>query len=220
MIHEPPFTLSEIRHLLIHAAERHHKLSLKNCHTIGVDSIVLHNDPYAQIKMTRMFVAHSGKHNLFRLRNPDGTFVVAPHSHRYNITITPITGSLINYELNHHLAGPSYTSYAFDSGITHEEMVAIPLTQLSLVESYRHLPIGKAHVMGHPEIHTVIAPKVAAPFTCWIVTESQDVAAPTLYSDVEPDMDLTDLYLPLTERAVQTICNNVLSYLEKHETDF
>lgn len=148
-------------------------MALRNCHTTGVDSIVLSYTPSEVIKMTRLFVAHTGKHRLNSLRELGGNYIVAPHNHRYPLWITPIVGSFVNVNYNQSPQGFGLDRYKFRSGVN-GVMSTERICHSRWRETFTYVPNFSTIHLDSDQFHTVLLPTVTSPFTCWIVQEGQD----------------------------------------------
>ena len=69
------------------------KRSLRNCHAIGVDSLVLTTDP-----MVRVFVAHP-THTLW-MNKPPHPMSVGFHPHHCDVVLAPIFGRILNLSVS------------------------------------------------------------------------------------------------------------------------
>lgn len=67
--------------------------SLKNCHAVGVDSIMFIDQPEYRV---RLFIANAN-HTLWKNTDKNNNMSVAFHSHHCNITLVPVTGKFINW---------------------------------------------------------------------------------------------------------------------------
>lgn len=204
--------------------------SLYNCHALGLSSVVLRDMPSSngvfQSKMTRLFVATPGTHDLSQLHQPDGSFTLAVHNHRYPLMITPLVGDFVNYTVQHsgllnyspadrqrYLYG-----YRYESAILHGES-SLTHTQTVVVEreNYDYVPVGQTRLMMPYELHTVIIPhNFTVPYTVWMVEEGEDEIDSTLYSPVPLDgLDTAGMYQPMDREHATQITERILKWINK-----
>lgn len=192
-------------------------MALRNCHAIGLDSIVLGvelDESGVKQTMTRMFIAHHDRHGLDVLFRADGHYMVGVHNHRYNLTLEPVVGELINYEvmLGKPAAGHLY-EFEFVSGIGGD--LAIVQTGRHGMASSRHRSLcpGDCHYMEASDLHTVIVPKVGR-YSAWVVVEGPDVQESCMYSPLpDPFIDSSQLYQPMAKIEAERVLDRIMEEL-------
>lgn len=195
-------------------------MALYNCHTPGVDSIVLNYSPYEPIKMTRMFVAWPSQ-KLWQLLQPDGSYTVAVHNHRYDIRLTCLTGQIINYEIYvkplgiQSFAPRPIFEHTFQSGINGELHISDnPRLMTIAQEHYQALSSGQDVLMRAEQLHTVIVPPRHRP-VAWLVHEGQDRIDPLLYSAVpNPSIETDGLYEKMSTEDARSIVLHILQEMK------
>lgn len=204
-------------------------MALSNCHTPGVDSIVLEVNEAPQPKMVRMFVAWPGAHGLHQLRRPDDSFVLAVHNHRYDLLMRPVVGTIVNYELEtapwpiannvgEKLEGVSSDRaifcFPFCSGADkHGMALGRPRMDVILSENFRVLHPGEKHFMHAEELHTVIVPKSSDP-VAWVIYEWADRIDSLLYSPtIHPDMSSDGLYEKMGQKEARFIVKSIVDLI-------
>ena len=189
-------------------------MALRNCHAVGVDSIVLGievDDEGRKLSMTRVFVAHHDRHELDHLWREDGHYIIGVHNHRYPLTIDPVVGELINHEVTLGEPGAALLyEFKFQSGIT-DELDIVPTGNYGIADAYnRSLVPGDSHYMEATDLHTVVVPKVGV-LSAWMVTEGPGVMESFMYSMIpDPVIDPTGMYLPLAKIEAERVLDRVM----------
>lgn len=189
----------EIKELITNALEKGlPEKSLFNCHALGVDSVVVSEE---NNQLVRIFFAWQAEHQLDNLHTDNGQFTVGVHNHKYNISLIPLVGSFINYEV---FLGDEETrhgqlyEFEFQSGIGSEMQLKYRNMRNIQSINLRELSPGDQRIMLAPELHTVIVPKDGSHLTAWMVIEGMEVNSSLFYSPIEePSIDATDMYIPM-----------------------
>lgn len=196
-------------------------MSLWNCHTPGVDSIVLESNPASTSspKMVRMFVVWPGAHKLTQLRQLDDSFPLAVHNHRYDLWLRPVVGSFINYEIEVEDFGIRSGSdrpifeFPFHSAIGGEMGLGEMVMKTITYENYRILYPSYEYFMQAEQLHTVVVPKSPDP-VAWLVYEWADRIQPLLYSPtIHPDLSQEGLYERMDDSSARSIVKSILDLI-------
>lgn len=176
--------------------------SLMDCHTPGVDSIVLYDGDDGMI---RFFVAHEFCHGLGHLYNEEGHFTIGVHNHKYEIAKIALDNPFINVTTR--CVPPSYDGpkqsmyeYGFRSALKTGEIGVerYGLLDVAAMEPDLILP-GQCVVMDPSDLHTVMA---SGGFTTsWMVIEGPEVVIDPLIYSPRDDLALSKvgLYRPMNE---------------------
>ncbi len=184
---------------------------IKNCHAIGVDSVVLGTE---NGKLVRAFIAHEN-HNLY-LTNP---FSVGFHPHHCDLTIKVVEGSIINVTLISEFALGAHSieelaTYRYESAIRNGDKGAF--TQVMEKRPFgtlaRVVNASQSLALPASAIHTILI--YARETATWIIHEGDE--DPNYVADVYSNADLTKasgegLYLPMTDEEYQAAKARVLS---------
>lgn len=189
--------------------------SLANCHTPGVDSLVLKDNRLTNGGMARVFIARKGIHHLGQTFQENGDFTVGVHNHRFPITIVPLLGKFINYEVTLNPDGEeSLHEYTFSSGITGTmgvDYVKEVRTDPAILNE--QMPGGLVRMQA-AELHTVVIPDqdTRADMTAWLVLEEPEERGSSIFS---PTNHLTlsshNLYQPMSPTESRDIVERIVS---------
>lgn len=189
--------------------------SLANCHIPGMDSLVLKDNRLTNGGMARIFVARKGMHQLGQTLQENGDFVLGVHNHRFPITIVPLLGKFINYEVAINPEGDeTLHEYTFSSGITGTigvNYVKEVRTDPAILNE--QMPGGLVRMQAS-ELHTVVIPdqETYDDMTAWLVLEEPEERGSSIYS---PTNHLTvsshNLYQPLSPNASRDIVQRIIS---------
>ncbi len=171
---------------------------VKNCHTRGVDSIVLRESPI----MVRVFIANAD-HDLWKNHLPE-PFSVGLHPHHCDIEIECIAGAIANVEPRLSVMGDSFKRYVFESvllggggGFRYDDFFDYFNVTLNFLQP------KERRSLAAEEMHTIYVPKGEP--AAWIVREGMENPGfrPICYSN----HDLTKwtapgLYVPMTDGEV------------------
>lgn len=177
--------------------------SVSNCHTPGLDSVVLLDEPGGG--MIRFYYAHGGQHTMHRMLNEHGHFTVGIHNHKYEIAKIPLSGPIINLRtkvLANNDPSPSLQlwEYTFASALKgggmevqrrHSRRASVPQPDLMMP--------GEMVIMLPEDLHTVLVPPNVD--VAWMVIEGPPVDIESLIYSPRPDLSLSTegLYDPMTK---------------------
>lgn len=189
--------------------------SLANCHTPGMDSLVLKDNRLTNGGMARIFVARKGVHQLGQTLQENGDFVLGVHNHRFPITIVPLLGRFINYEVALNPEGDeTLHEYIFSSGITGTIGVDyVKEVRTDPAVFNEQMPGGLVRMQA-AEMHTVVIPdqETHDDMTAWLVLEEPEERGSSIYS---PTNHLTvsshNLYQPLSPAVSRDIVQQIIS---------
>ena len=193
--------------------------SIGNCHTPGVDSLVLEDNRLVNGGMARIFVARQGAHRLSSVINSaTGDYTVGVHNHRFPVTIVPLVGRFINYEVEQDPDGTEELHrYSFQSAITgmmgvkHEGIVRVK------PPVYNEKDPGQIIQMSAAELHTVIVPNIATKFgmTAWLVLEEPEEGLTNIYSPTDHlQVSTQGLYNPYDPAEAHVIVSKLLAAIQ------
>lgn len=191
--------------------------SRAECHTPGVDSVVLYDGPDGMI---RFYLAYAGSNNLHQLVGPDGNFTVGIHNHRYRIAKIPLNQPINNITTSpvawDYGVGCYLYEYEFRSALKGEGMEAILVGQrrMRLPQPDLILP-GEVVIMEPCELHTVGVPRTKD--AAWLVVEGRpQEITPLLYSpraDLHETLTDEGLYKPMNDAVVRASIAYVLGLM-------
>ncbi|HVL40255.1 MAG TPA: hypothetical protein VM328_12770 [Fimbriimonadaceae bacterium] len=180
-------------------------MGLQDCHTPGLDSIVLEHEADERgkkVSMKRIFVAHPGRHGLHRLLDDSGNYVLGVHTHRYDLRLTTLVGRLVNHEVricSSLWTGEPIYERSFTSALssaTGTPVLSEPTMGFIREQRNRVLMPGESRTMFSMDLHTVLVPHE---FTAWLVEEGPDRSPSRFYSRTPDHVpDTTGLYRPLS----------------------
>lgn len=205
-----------------------HRKSLRNCHTHGLDSIVLYD---GEDGMIRFFVAWAHCNQLGNLYDESGHFTIGVHNHRYKLAKIPLDNAIINVttfpadQLDvwdrptpgtepHQLL----YEYGFRSELKEGEKMGVDLygaRRMALMRPQLVTP-GRSVVMKPEDLHTVMVDPTVT--TSWMVIEGPQVDIdPKIYS---PRVDLClvkdpTLYQPMDDNQSKRAILGVLQRMAK-----
>lgn len=185
------------------------ELSLKNCHAMGVDSLVLSDRP----NMVRIFYAH-GEHELYRnlpIVSSRESFSVGLHEHHCDIQMIPLFGKVFNIFADSTFwrdgSGPvvpvKLDPFRYTSGINtgdntsrFQKVETIDSRRFDLYKQKLDKPLNlKANVQ-----HTVFIPQFES--AAWMIVEGEEnpLYSPITWSNADlENFDSTNLYLPMDD---------------------
>ncbi len=199
-----------IKHLWRTNREQILRNSLSNCHAVGVNSIVLLDEPGRRI---RLFTA-TKNHELYR-NGPLSLseMSVAFHPHHCDIDIEVIKGPIINRIFRIDENGPlRLTAWRYHSKLRGEQPGFEEIGPVHGFGSRMYL-LDEGHVseMKSTDIHTIVTGISSMP--AWLIYEGAEDPnyQPVCYSDA----DLTQwtgegMYQPMTEAAVTATIEGLL----------
>lgn len=221
-------------------------MALMDCHSPGLDSVVLRHagDSGGKTFMQRVFIAHHDRHNLDKLFGGRFTeqHVLAPHNHRYPLTIQPLVGIFVNHEITLHderlpteqprgewrgewyhsaqsTQGPgNIFEFSFVSGINGTMELNLKCSRKVKDINNRYMVPGDQVAMRSEDVHTVLVPKKPhmPPITAWLVTEYKDERDSLFYSQVKnPEIDMKGLYEYLLPSEAELLLENVLKWMPR-----
>ena len=172
--------------------------AVRNCHVVGLDSVVLYDWREQGHGMLRYFYAREGN-PLSKLCNSEGHFTLGVHNHRYELWLKPFLGVMQNIEFT--LGGDEsfLYRYRFESGLSGKMGAVLEEWVSARCETVRHLFPGQVRYMNPEDLHTVGVPKEAA----WIVVEGHtrpELADSSRIYSPRPDLTLSSegLYQPMS----------------------
>lgn len=179
--------------------------SISDCHAKGLHSIMFVNQPGCRL---RMFVTDK-QHELDRLSS------VAFHSHRFDIKLNVVYGSVINI-LPHIVQKPGgYAKYEYRSCILDGsnggfERISAKNSYSLEHTSMHNMKPGDAIEMPWDQYHTVMCPPKK--INAWIVQEAieQSNYVPHVFSDENIErLDLSNLYNPISASKIEHLLTTV-----------
>lgn len=192
--------------------------SLQNTHAIGLYSIVFEVGP----PMIRMYFADSNhelwKNELQFLSETEVQFPhemsIAVHSHRQDITLVPIFGSIFNLVFSrvktNYDRSIILNSYKYSSPIINQIGKFNLCSKQSLFYSSDLLPLQENKCLEAHELHTVFIPRNT--MAAWFVLEGEKDqnydSACYSNSDLE-NFDFTNLYNSLTLTELEMISEKI-----------
>jgi hypothetical protein len=179
---------------------------LKNCHTFGLDSLVIKDGP----GMVRMFVAkpsHDLHHNDV---DSNAIMSVALHRHHCDVTLMPIMGDVYNVTISAHGKPKKLRSYRYQSPISHGEGKFVSVDSSELPINLTSDLLSVPTTLHADLLHTIYVPygKPAA----WLVFEGGENKNynPIVYSNAMlEDFDFSGLDQPMTEEEVKYALRSV-----------
>ena len=166
------------------------EMSLVNCHAEGLFSLVLNGEPGT---LTRVFIATES------IRMGD----VALHSHKYMLTITPLTVGLTHHKVvpGYDLKAPMYLYDSDKKELTFKHMKAYSL------KSYA-LPLGSSATFDAEQIHTISCAKN----TMWVVEEKKFHPLSKITKVLGMPFDVPDTFYNRPTESEITHFYNVVKY--------
>lgn len=193
--------------------------SYKNCHAIGVDSLLLVDEPGFKV---RMFFAHT-HHELFK-NDCDQLFSVGLHQHHCDITLIPAMGEFYNVSILPEESNfvMKMSSYTYLSPILSKNRP--PKFQLSGEEKDINLDWNKVDrplFLPAQSHHTVYVPFESE--AAWYVIEGKE--DPTYKSITLSNTDLEKFefdkfYLPMSVADVKYIFKTLNMYRRRNSRSF
>lgn len=185
-----------INHLLDNNKEEILQKSIRNCHAIGVDSIMLLEAPG---KTIRLYVCNP-HHELWK------DDAIAYHPHHCNLTLLCVHGSFINdvAQFQDHPNG-GYRKYLYKSKIKDNEsgfdFQGFATLEMCVSRRYQEDQFVEMHAS---EIHTVQVARDKS--AAWLVFEGREDInyKPFCWSSGDPNTKLSlELYQPMTIREIR-----------------
>lgn len=213
---QPLRSAADILRQSLDQGERDLTGSLANCHVPGMDSIVLHDNRIAAGGMARIFIARRGAHKLGEVIDEDtGNFVLGVHNHRFPLTIVPLLGEFINYEVTPDPDGSEILHrYTFTSGITGTmgvDYLGEVRTRPPVLND--QMPGGFVH-MESADLHTVVIPDAQTKhdMTAWLVLEEPEERTANIYGKNPRLMvDSKGLYHPIDPAEARATIEQIVS---------
>jgi len=194
---------------------RDYEGSLANCHAPGLDSIVLKNNSVVNGGMARIFLAHEETHPLGQIIDEEsGNFVIGVHDHRFPLTIVPLLGSFVNYEVTADPEGSEQLhEYAFSSGINGTMGVSYQRQVTVRPPHFNEQEPGGLIRMTANDLHTVIIPNrnTVNKWTAWLVLEEPTEKTSHIYSPTDHlSLNSEGLYQPLDPALAKDAIERIL----------
>lgn len=142
--------------------------SFRNCHAIGVDSILFDDTPGDRL---RAFVANK-EHTLYaNCRRTEGPLSVALHPHHCDVKLIPIFGEIYNVTPKRTTGGRKFSGYRYQSKVTSGvgKFVRIDDVMMVALEAER---LRKPLAMSASRVHTIFIPRGQT--AAWYVREGQE----------------------------------------------
>lgn len=198
--------------------------SVGNCHTEGVDSVVLFDRSPSRDGMIRFYYARKGIHQLGQLYDDDGNYTVGIHNHRYNIGIVPLFGEIVNISTQKatrltDARNQILFEYQFRSALKDGHLGTTPMKP-QIMKPHEETPLapGKLHLMTSEDLHTIVVKdKPRLPGAAWMVIEgAHQPTTPLIYSP-RPDLQISTggLYLPISRAKAISIAEEVFRLAEE-----
>ncbi len=181
----------------------------KNCHTMGVDSVILKEGP----PLVRAFIA-SKDHDLWK-NQPGFTYSVGFHPHHCDVGLTLVEGQIWNVEplFRTNPDAGSFRRYLYDSvlmggkgGFKRDQVT------FDVIPFNRHMAVGVRLPLIAKALHTIYVPQGQE--AIWIVDEGKEDGGfvPTCYSNAKLEKwTSAGLYQPMTDEEVEAMAARVYS---------
>lgn len=208
-----------MRHAIVALLEHHQDRALsghdynalRNCHTRGLDSIVLHDEPGNRV---RLFIA-GWAHNLWTNRNGH-QYSVGIHSHHCNVRLVRLYGQVYN-QLHGIVpaAHGDFREYRYQSAITHGEGKVEPTGRRAFMELVNHskAPFDAVSLQAY-QLHTIFVPVNTD--AAWLVIEGEEDPAyePLFWSNAD-QISFDGLYEPMAREQVAKLLGTVVDKVEQ-----
>ena len=155
-----------VQHLAATARQEDLNQSLRNCHVLGLHSIVLRNFGG---RLTRAFFT-SSNHEMHLNLDPSLWLSLGIHNHLYNLDITTISGTPYNVSFEETEGDYNVDQYTYQSkiaggrGAAYNKAACLEMSGITLIDKL-HIP--------HEALHTVFVPR--GQMACWLVQEGVKV---------------------------------------------
>lgn len=188
---------SFLQHQLDRALRGEITNAITNCHAVGLDSIVFHDEPGNRV---RMFLAQH--HHTLHRNNPQAgnayDFSLAIHAHHCDVRFVGIFGKATNdrYRI---MPNPEarFQEMAYTSGVTGTGSLTPTGVRVSPYLVDRHA-LTTNPVMRASELHSIFVPRHET--AAWLVIEGQeDPHYKSVCYTNDPNPDLSDLYQPMSQ---------------------
>jgi len=205
-----------ILHLLENNIDQILSRSLRNCHIMGLDSIMLLETPG---KTIRLYYAHQG-HELHR--NFPGIIEhnqsLSFHAHHCNLTLEVVKGHLMNWTVEIDSEKPTDQltfKYKYNSEITNGKIGFVKFPELTHLSTVRmnSMNVGDYELMNAHAIHTVAADSRYD--SAWLVYEGEEdpnyesLSFSTNYNLENESFE--GLYQPMDANYLNTLINKLIS---------
>lgn len=186
---------------------------LKNCHVPEVESLVVSERLSNEAGMIRVFYATYG-HHLKSLYTDDTRkyFVVAPHNHRQDISITLLFGQVINWRVLPWQGSFVLTQYKFSSGILGRmDVTEMGINRVSMFPT--ELSTFKPLKLQATDVHTI---QVISNEAAWLVDEGKLGTNPILaYNGPDWKPSAEGLYVTMTAQELESRNTQFTNYKVK-----
>ncbi len=178
--------------------------SIRNCHALGVDSLLFRDTPGAMI---RAFVCRPEHELWLNCPTLDFPFSVGLHPHHCDVTLAPIYGSAYNVTHRPGFGNTMLQAFEYESEITGK---GGKFTRLGFSRGFnlQKTLIDHPVAMKAREIHTIFVPKDEG--AAWFVLEGAENPnyRSVTYSNCDLEQATFDgLYQPMTAEEVEQIVN-------------
>lgn len=190
--------------------------AIRDCHVVGMDSIMLHDEPGNRV---RMFFARPG-HDMHKNRI-DGyePFSLAIHPHHFDITMCHLFGEVRNdvYAMVPNADGP-FAEHEYKSVIFNglKEGALVPTGErfdMHRIQSTKLGDVGRLHMPAHA-LHTVYVPQYRS--AAWLVMEGEEdpnYRSRCWTNNKDPSLD--GLYNPMDHGEVIDTLRKTVEYMGK-----
>ena len=135
---------------------------LMNCHVQGLHSLVISKK--SDGSMFRVYFADQG-HAMGSLLNGDGQFSLAPHNHRYPLTMVLLHGTVVNWKVLLSTTGMRVNQFEFKSALHGGDF---ELTHLGTYRIAFEPKVVCQLTLPSSDIHSVT---VSSPTASWLICE-------------------------------------------------
>lgn len=200
--------------------------SLQDCHTPGLDSIVLFEAEQCGGGMIRFYWARHGHHHMHNLYNDDGHFLLGVHNHRYRIAKIPLNDVIFNVRTWVTGDSDEYRLYEYDfsSALVEGNIhTSAPRLQNMAPLVFDRLEPGDVSVMAAEDLHTVQVPdREDTAGTAWMVIEGSPATIDPLIYSPRPDLQLAGdgLYQRMPEAQARALTQQVLAAAQQAQSQF
>lgn len=193
--------------------------SLSNCHTAGVDSVVLYDDGAARLGMIRCYHARRGQHRLGELVDERGHLVVGIHNHHYQIAKISLNAPLYNVRTAVSEQETRLVMYEsrFSSALRGGDLsTAGSRARYMRPLDFEVLHPGQFSLMSTDDLHTMqVIDQDDQTGVAWMVIEGPSQDNDSLIYGLQPDLEISrdGLYVPMDPREVRETLSTILGLM-------
>jgi hypothetical protein len=184
--------------------------ALRNCHAIGLHSIMLHDEPGNRV---RIFVANAN-HTL--CRNRGDRYSVAIHPHHCDVRLIGLYGPAVNdvYALTPNPHG-DFREMEYRSAITHGVAHFRRTGRRADAHAIAHQPLSTSPKLSAHQLHSIFLP--ASYIAAWLVVEGAEWREyESLCWTNDPDPVLSaEFYQKMNCEEVELLLGNVIQQLQR-----